>query len=75
MMVREFVFGMPMGQIAQAPTVCEQTWDAIWVAGDGVPPPPPPPSKFAFPWWLIGLGTVAAVVIRTRHLMKKEKHS
>jgi len=71
MMVREAFFGMPAGQIAQAPTVHEQTWDAIWVSEEGGPPPPP----FSFPWWLVGMGAVAAVAIRTRNIMKKEKRS
>jgi hypothetical protein len=76
MIVREFVFGMPAGQITQEPTnVRELTWEAIWVAEDGGPPPPPPPEEFAFPWWLVGVGAAAAVAIRTHHIMKKEKHS
>ena len=72
MMVREFVFGMPTGQIAQAPAVREVTWDAISVYEGPTPPPPP---EFKFPWWLVGIGAVAAVAIRTRSIMKKDKYS
>jgi len=70
MMVREFVFGMPAGGVAQAPAVREVTWDAISVY-EG----PTPPGEFKFPWWLVGIGAAAAVAIRTQHIMKKEKHS
>lgn len=61
--------------IAQGPQnsiVDEALLDAINVTEDGVPPPPP---SSAFPWWLVGIGALAAVVIRTRHIMKKEKRS
>jgi len=69
-MVREFVFGMPTGGVAQAPAVREVTWNAIFVT-EG----PHPPPEFAFPWWLVGIGAAAAVAIRTQHIMKREKHS
>lgn len=70
MMVREFAFGMPTGGVAQAPAVRELTWDAISVY-EG-PAPPPPPIEFKFPWWLVGIGAVSAVAIRTRSIIKKE---
>jgi hypothetical protein len=76
MIVREFMFGMPAGQIAEEATnVSEITWDAIWVAEDGGPTPPPPPEEFAFPWWLVGVGAAAAIAIRTQNIMRKEKRS
>jgi len=70
-MIREFAFGMPASQVAQDPSIREKTWDAIWVSEDGEPPP----VEFKFPWWLVGLGAVAAVAIRTRHIMKKGEKS
>ena len=59
--------------IAQGPQnsiVDEALLAAVNVTEDGVPP-----GEFAFPWWLVGVGAVAAVAIRTQNIMKKEKHS
>lgn len=73
MRVREVVFGVPGGQVAQGSNIKEQTWDAIWATENGGPPPPP--GEFKFPWWLVGVGAVAAVAIRTKQIMKKGKRS
>jgi hypothetical protein len=67
--------GANANPISQASIVDEKEWLAITVFGGNGGPPPPPPGEFSFPWWLVGIGAVAAVAIRTRSIMKKERRS
>jgi hypothetical protein len=73
MIVKEAIFGISGVGISQGVNTREKIWDAILVY-EG-PTPPPPPSEFKFPWWLVGVGAVAAVAIRTKQIMKREKRS
>jgi hypothetical protein len=65
--VDEISMGIGRGNISQSSIVDEYSWIAINVP-EG---PTPPPIEFAFPWWLVGIGTAVAVIIHKRNIMKK----
>jgi hypothetical protein len=64
--IAELNFGVPIGNLQ--PICKEKQWEAITISQNGEPD-----GVVKFPWWLVGLGAVAAVAIRTRNIMKKEK--
>jgi hypothetical protein len=71
--VDEVTASMPLASINQGQAVDEKTVEAIIITEqDGIPPPP---DLAKFPWWLFGVGAVAAVAIRTKKIMKREKPS